>query len=52
MSSRTGANSGNENVTPEDAKDILNLTEQIANILYVMPAISEEKDKIHGKKSS
>jgi hypothetical protein len=38
-------------VTESDAKDILNLTEQIMTILYIMPAISNEKNRTHGKKA-
>lgn len=44
------AHSENPDVTKDDAEDVLNLAEQIMKILYVMPAIAEEKNKIHGKK--
>ncbi|MBI2573574.1 DUF4145 domain-containing protein [Candidatus Woesearchaeota archaeon] len=37
-------------VTEQDAKDVLNLAEQLMNILYVMPAISEEMDVVHKRK--
>lgn len=34
-----------EEVTPDQALGILNLAEQMANIIYVMPAISKETIK-------
>lgn len=40
----------NPDVTKEDAEDVLSLAEQLMNILYVMPAISEKVNKIHEKK--
>jgi hypothetical protein len=39
----------NPEVTKEDAEDVLSLAEQLMNILYVMPAISEKVNKIHEK---
>ncbi len=40
---------GNPEVSEEDAKDVLNLAEQLMNILYVMPTISENVNKLHKK---
>lgn len=41
------AHPGKEEVTPDQALGILNLAEQMANIIYVMPAISKETAKGH-----
>ncbi len=43
------AHPGNEEVTHDDADNILKLTEQMANILYVTDSLSKEADKTHGK---
>nr|AQS33895.1 hypothetical protein [uncultured archaeon] len=37
-------------VTENDAKNVLNLAEQLMNILYIMPAISQEVDVNHERK--
>jgi len=37
-------------VTESDANDVLKLAEQLMIILYVMPAISEEKNEVHERK--
>ena len=38
-------------VTPDEAEDMLKLTEQMLHILYVMPAIAAKGKESHGKKS-
>lgn len=38
-----GAHLNPNNVTNEDAEDVLNLTEQIFNIIYIAPAMAKER---------
>jgi len=47
-----GAHPTNLEVTNEDAKDVLDLAEQLMNILYVMPSIAKKHEETHIKKES
>jgi len=43
------AHPGNDNVTRDDAKDILDLAEQFLHVLYVTPALAKARKKKRGK---
>lgn len=45
-----GAHPKNKEVIKEDAKDALDLAEQLAHILYVMPAIAQKQKESHSNK--
>jgi hypothetical protein len=44
-----GAHPTNLEVSKEDAKDVLDLAEQLMNILYIMPSIAEKHKETHTK---